>query len=127
MEKIPQDIKDKIEAELKECIRQAVLADNQSEEYFKDVWLIWWGIGSTAIKTGLRNCLYKKESQIESLRKENEELKAWKESMLSVMPPIQEIGKAIGVKLGETVHDKILPFIEQAKSALSHVPKIKND
>lgn len=42
-----------------------------------------------------------------------EALKSWKRQAIAVMPPIQEIGKAIGVKLGESIHDKILPAIER--------------
>lgn len=45
--------------------------------------------------------------------KEIAELKAWKESAMVVMAAMQEIGKALGVKLGESIHDKILPGIEK--------------
>jgi hypothetical protein len=56
------------------------------------------------------------QSSLKEKEKECEELKAWKESMLNVMPPIQEIGQVINVKLGESIHDKILPFIEELKA-----------
>lgn len=46
---------------------------------------------------------------------ELEQLRAWKESAMSVMPDYQAIGKALGVKLGESVHDKILPGVERLK------------
>ncbi len=55
------------------------------------------------------------QSSLKEKEKECEELKGWKESMISVMPPIQEIGKAINVKPGESIHDKILPFIDELK------------
>ena len=42
-----------------------------------------------------------------------EPLVRWKQESIEVMPPIQEIGKAIGVKLGESIHDKILPYINK--------------
>lgn len=42
-----------------------------------------------------------------------EELKRWKAEALSVMPDMQAIGKAIGVPLGQSIHDKILPAIQQ--------------
>lgn len=51
--------------------------------------------------------------------KELAELKAWKESAMSVMPPMQEIGKALGVRLGESIHDKILPGIERLKGYMN--------
>ena len=45
--------------------------------------------------------------------KELDELKAWKERAMEVMSPIQEIGEVMNVKLGESIHDKILPFIRE--------------
>lgn len=44
-----------------------------------------------------------------------QQLRDWKESAMLVMPDYQAIGKAIGVKLGESVHDKILPWILKQK------------
>jgi hypothetical protein len=35
----------------------------------------------------------------------------WKAEAIATMPPFQEIGKALGVGLGQSVHDKILPGI----------------
>lgn len=52
---------------------------------------------------------------IENNQDRENELLAWKESMLSVMPPMQEIGQEIGVELGDTIHDKILPWIKASK------------
>lgn len=46
-----------------------------------------------------------------ALRAERDELAGWKESAMSVCPPMQEIGQALGVSLGESIHDKILPGI----------------
>lgn len=46
------------------------------------------------------------------------ELEAWKESALSVMPDMQAIGKAIGVGLGQSVHEKILPAIKRLKDMI---------
>lgn len=50
---------------------------------------------------------------IKGLQDELEELRQWKRQAIEVMPPYQEIGKLIGVKLGESIHDKILPAIER--------------
>lgn len=50
------------------------------------------------------------------LEAENEELREWKKSAISVMPPIQEIGKELNVRLGHSVHDKILPGIQALKA-----------
>lgn len=47
--------------------------------------------------------------QIEALSAEVAGLRAWKESAIAVMPPMQEIGKALDLNLGESIHDKILP------------------
>lgn len=49
---------------------------------------------------------------------ELKELRAWKESAMRVMPDFQAIGKELGLKLGDTVHDKILPAIINYKKQL---------
>lgn len=45
---------------------------------------------------------------------ELEDLKSWKESALEIFNELnlQEIGKVMGVPLGESIADKILPFIK---------------
>lgn len=48
--------------------------------------------------------------------RELEQLRAWKESASAVWPDMQKIGKLIGVQLGDSVHDKIIPWIEAAES-----------
>lgn len=50
----------------------------------------------------------KKAAELEA---EVERLKRWKDEMLEVWPPYPEIGKALGIPLGSTTHDKILPGI----------------
>jgi hypothetical protein len=49
----------------------------------------------------------------EQLQHEIEQLRAWKESAKQVMPDMQKIAKLIGVPLGQSVHDKIVPYLEQ--------------
>jgi hypothetical protein len=116
MEKIPNDVKEKITAKAKE---EWALQDQFYEEDFISGAKFGYLLSQTEIDqlqklNKMQADVWKeKDETIESLRKENEELKAWKESMLSVMPPIQEIGKAIGVKLGDSIHDKILPYISE--------------
>jgi len=56
-----------------------------------------------------RGDLRDRAPRVEKLIAERDELKRWKEGAISVMPPIQEIGKEIGVVFGQTIHDKILP------------------
>jgi hypothetical protein len=48
----------------------------------------------------------------------NRELEKWKEEAMIVMKDIPEIGKSIGVPLGQTIHDKILPYIELLRDKL---------
>lgn len=48
--------------------------------------------------------------------KELRELRAWKQSAIAVMPDYQRIGKLLGVPLGESVHDKIVPALEALAS-----------
>lgn len=48
-------------------------------------------------------------------QEEIEELRRWKAEALKVMPDFQAIGNALGIPIGETIHDKILPGIEKLK------------
>ncbi len=50
--------------------------------------------------------VYKEEVELEQLRQ-------WKKEAIAVMPDFQKIGKLLGLKLGESVNDKIIPFIEK--------------
>lgn len=52
--------------------------------------------------------------EYESLRSYCRELRDWKESAIAVTPDMQEIGKLIGLRWGDSVHDKIVPWITQA-------------
>ena len=52
------------------------------------------------------------EQANEKLTKENEELRYWKESMIKATPDWQEIGRVIGVRLGDSVSDKIIPTFQ---------------
>ena len=57
--------------------------------------------------------------RISKLIEERDALARWKTEALSVDPPWQEIGAALGLTLGATIHDKILPGIQalQANNA----------
>lgn len=56
----------------------------------------------------LAGCTHKAAQQQQEL----EALRAWKQSALASMPDYQEIGKLIGVGLGEPVWDKIIPALK---------------
>jgi len=49
---------------------------------------------------------------------ELEQLRLWKESAMKVMPDMQAIGKELKIKLGESIHDKILPEIIRLKGLI---------
>ena len=53
------------------------------------------------------------------LERERDALARWKTEMLSVQPPLQEIGVALGLPLGASINDKILPALQalQAENA----------
>lgn len=53
-----------------------------------------------------------------ALVEERDQLLQWKKEMLSVMPPMQEIGRALGLHTGQEIYDKILPGIIYLKAAL---------
>jgi hypothetical protein len=46
------------------------------------------------------------------------ELEDWKESAIKHTPDLQEIGKLIGVKLGDSIHDKVIPYIKSLQTQL---------
>ena len=46
------------------------------------------------------------------LERERDALARWKAEALSVDPPWQEIGVALGLPLGASIHDKILPALQ---------------
>lgn len=47
-----------------------------------------------------------------------EKLEEWKASAISVTPPLQEIAQALGLPLGVSIHDKILPGIVGMKETI---------
>ena len=59
--------------------------------------------------------------ELEDVERESSELKAWKESMLSVLPPLQEIARELGLPLGQSIHDRILPAIQRLKAEIDHL------
>jgi hypothetical protein len=58
-------------------------------------------------------------AELTALRSQLSEAQAWKESMLAVTPDMQKIGKLLNVKLGESVHDKIIPGIEKLQQEVA--------
>ena len=49
---------------------------------------------------------------------EAEELARWKREQLAITPDWQAIAKALGIPLGESIPDKILPYIERLERRL---------
>ena len=62
--------------------------------------------------------------EIARVKAERDELQYWKESAISVSPPMQEIGREIGCVMGDSVHDRILPWIQVANSRLHQQEKL---
>ncbi len=54
------------------------------------------------------------------------ELERWKREAIAVMPDYQAIGKALNIKLGESVHDKILPEITRLKELIDRLWHYEN-
>lgn len=59
------------------------------------------------------------ETELIAALAERDGLQQWKESAMSVTPPMQEIGRALGVRLGSSIHDKILPGITKLRADLA--------
>lgn len=51
----------------------------------------------------------------DSVKRELKELRSWKRQAIKVMPPLQEIGEVLGIPLGQSIHDKILPAVKTLK------------
>jgi hypothetical protein len=68
--------------------------------------------------------MMKADKQLAAEREKVRELKEWKESALMVMPDYQAIGKALGLQLGESVHDKILPAIQKVQPLVGALERI---
>jgi hypothetical protein len=56
-------------------------------------------------------------SNLKEAGQELEELRAWKESAMKVMPDFQEIGKLLNIPLGTSVSEQIIPKIKELKEA----------
>jgi hypothetical protein len=59
------------------------------------------------------------ESWKQHLQQQIDELRKWKAEAIAVMPDYQAIGKALGVPLGQSIHDKILPAIQEKDEELA--------
>ena len=67
------------------------------------------------------------EATFNLLSKKIENLQRWKTEATAVMPDFQEIGKIVGIKLGESVHDKIIPEIAKLKEEVNEYSRnLKN-
>ena len=57
-------------------------------------------------------------------------LQEWKNSAIEVTPLLQEIANELGIPLGESIHDKILPgirLLQESKVALEQRLKFTRD
>jgi hypothetical protein len=81
--------------------------------------VLW--IPSQIIGERVKRMLYKVRhpdlSHLKEAGKELEELRAWKESAMKVMPDFQEIGKLLNIPLGTSVSEQIIPKIKELKEA----------
>lgn len=77
-----------------------------------------------AIHDNVRDLIIDCRTEIENLQRERDDLKNWKESALVEFNKIQtqEIGKEIGVTLGSSIHEQILPAIKNLKK-IEHLKK----
>lgn len=54
-------------------------------------------------------------SQLEDQAEMNKLLNEWKRSVIETMPDMQKVGELIGLSIGESVHDKIIPWMIEMK------------
>ena len=89
----------------------------ETENHYKDAFMRVWqdGGNSNELMASVENCI----SDTYSLAEQRiSELEEWKRRAIEVMPDFQEIGKLINVKLGEPIHDKIIPFIQSQSETI---------
>lgn len=58
---------------------------------------------------------------VRPIEQELADLRRWKAEALSVMPPLQEIGREIGATLGQSIHDKILPELIRRREEIERL------
>jgi hypothetical protein len=58
------------------------------------------------------------------LERERDELADWKRQSIEVSPPLHDIGRELGLTLGSSIHDKILPMIVELKRKLAEANEI---
>lgn len=63
------------------------------------------------------------QSQVEiaNLKQKVVELLDWQFSVMRILPDYQEIGHMMGLKPGEDVHDKIIPYIWELKREINNL------
>lgn len=83
-----------------------------TEKHKKQAGDNWYEEDESEKQAFLAGCTHKEAQQNEEL----EQLRAWKKEAIRVMPDFQEIGRLIGVPLGQSVHDKIIPALRSIYS-----------
>lgn len=82
--------------------------------------------------TKLSDCISNRDYEIQQLKEDRDDwktncleanrqikqLKDWKESAMSVWPDMQKIGELLGIELGRSVHDNIIPAIKELKEII---------
>lgn len=58
-------------------------------------------------------------SRIAELENELADLHLWKKQAIEAMPDYQAIGEAMGLQVGQTISNKIIPFIENLKADIA--------
>lgn len=57
---------DEIIEQLKKNVHDELIADGQSEKYFKTMWTVWWGLMGTDIQMGLLKTIKELNEKIPS-------------------------------------------------------------
>jgi len=65
-----------------------------------------------------RDLIEKYQKDVKELKQWNDQLSQWKKEAVAVMPDFQKIGELLGIRIGESVVDKIIPGIESLQSRI---------
>ena len=107
MSNIPEDVRRKIKAEAERR--------GKKNEYKEDH-QYWRGWVNGHIAGG--------EFGYNLAQQEIEQLSQWKKEAMEVFPDMQAIAKVLKIKLGESIHDKILPAIKLQQKEIERLKEV---
>lgn len=122
---VPQEFKDEVEKYGHDRIADLDALDAYEKKWVMDRYFLWRKFFADKVtgndyisRPGSPEEIESLESTIMEQDRQIKELKQWKESMIDAAPDYQEIAKVMGIEWGQSVSDKILPWMQEAARLL---------